>query len=552
MKNIKKMIIKGFKIFEDFEIEFNNGMNILIGDNECGKSTILEAIDVVLNKKYANYDKYIVRDILNKDLVSIFEKKKSFEFLPKVEIYLFFNLDSTCDINYEYKGEIEIGREKYDDYGIKFTCQFNEDFREDLISIILEGKIPFDYYDMSWETFQGKPFNSLRKPLKYLSIDNSKIDSSNTYNYYNRSLFHNKYNNLERVKISNDFRCEINNILEKIEANKLDDSTEFGIDNRKVILDNIITVLENSISLENKGKGRENLIKTEIALAKNKDKLNVISIEEPENHLSHINLRKMLESIKNVNVAEELVQVIVTTHNSLIVNTLNLSNVICINKESPKSFKDIGTTDEGEKAIKFFEKADNLNLLQFILSPKVILVEGPTEYLVMQKAYEEIVDDLLTDEEKIDRKKTNLEREGIEIISVGGVGYNNYIEVAKSLNKRIAILTDNDFLTSQSKLEEINDFNKKNTDIQIFTDKNKDNWTWEVALYNLNKSILDDLIPLKSGAKYSYKCNTEEYDGVLGKMLNQKTEVAYLLTNNEDVKLVYPDYFKECVEWIRK
>ena len=58
MNNIKKMIIKGFKKFEKLEIEFNNGMNVIIGNNESGKSTILEAIDIVLNKKYSNYDRF--------------------------------------------------------------------------------------------------------------------------------------------------------------------------------------------------------------------------------------------------------------------------------------------------------------------------------------------------------------------------------------------------------------------------------------------------------------------------------------------------------------
>lgn len=554
MNNIKKLVIKGFKIFEDFEIEFNNGMNILIGDNESGKSTILEAIDIVLNKKYANYDKYIVKEILNKKIVETFEENKSFSILPKVEIYLFLNLDKTCDIDYEFKGEIKIDNVKYEDYGIKFTCQFNDDFRDDLMSAILEGKIPYDYYDMTWETFQGKPYNSLRKPIKYLSIDNSKVDISNTYNYYNRNLYYNKYDNLERLKISNDFRSEINGILEKVGANKLNDNSEFGIDNRKVILENILTVLENKISLDNKGKGRENLIKTEIALNKSTDKLNIISIEEPENHLSHINLRRMLENIKNVNNDDNPTQIIVTTHNSLIVNTLNLSNVIWISDRKAKSLKSINNTSEGKNAIKFFEKADNLNLLQFILSPKVILVEGPTEYLILQKAYREIVDDLKKEQNK-GQEIQNIENEGIEIISLGGVGYNNYLEIAKTLNKKVAILTDNDFITNENKLADISQFNEENDGIgvKIFTDGDKNNWTWEVSLYNLNKELLESKIPLQKGSKYSYKCNNGiEYTGCLGKMLNQKTDIAYLLSTETDIKLIYPDYFKECVEWIRQ
>ena len=102
VNKIKKIIIKGFKLFEDFEMYFNSGTNILIGDNESGKSTILEAIEVVLNKKYSNYDKYIVRDILNRNIVKKFEEGKDFTILPKIEIYLFLDLD--CDNNYDYYG----------------------------------------------------------------------------------------------------------------------------------------------------------------------------------------------------------------------------------------------------------------------------------------------------------------------------------------------------------------------------------------------------------------------------------------------------------------
>lgn len=551
MNKIKKIIIKGFKLFENYEMDFNGGTNILIGDNESGKSTILEAIEVVLNKKYSNYDKYIVREILNRDAVEKFEKNKEFSILPKIEIYLFLNLDNECDNNYDYYGEIKIENNKYEDFGIKFTCKFNDDFRDDLMSAIMDGKIPYDYYELTWETFQGKPYNSLKKPLKYLAIDNSKTDSSNTYNYYNKHLFLSKYDNFNRLKISNDFRSEINNLMKKIGADKLDDKSEFGIDNKKVILENIITILENNISLENKGKGRENLVKTEIALNKKNEKFDLVSIEEPENHLSHINLRKMLENIKQVNANEEDIQLLVTTHNSLIVNTLNLSNVIWINNKMPLNLRKLYETDEGKNAIKFFEKADNLNLLQFILSPKVILVEGPTEYILMQKAYEEIVDEFLTEEEKLKKLKSNLETDGIEIISCGGVGYNNYLEISKYMNKRIAVLTDNDYITNPNKITEIKEYNNSNTTSQIFTDSDVNNWTWEVCLYNLNKDLLEEKIPLQKNAQYKYECKNIVYNGCLGKMLNQKTEIAYFLIK-ENIPLNYPQYFKECIKWIRQ
>lgn len=51
---IDQLIIKGYKKFEKFDIEFNKEINVIIGENESGKSTILEAIDIVLNQKVFN------------------------------------------------------------------------------------------------------------------------------------------------------------------------------------------------------------------------------------------------------------------------------------------------------------------------------------------------------------------------------------------------------------------------------------------------------------------------------------------------------------------
>ena len=50
---IKKVKIRNFKSFYGlFEFELNRGLNILVGNNETGKSTILEAIHLALTGLY--------------------------------------------------------------------------------------------------------------------------------------------------------------------------------------------------------------------------------------------------------------------------------------------------------------------------------------------------------------------------------------------------------------------------------------------------------------------------------------------------------------------
>ena len=77
MNHIKSLHIEGFKKFVPLDVEFNEHMNILVGENEAGKSTILDAIKTVLNQQYRNADKSILRDLLNKRIVAAFEANPS-------------------------------------------------------------------------------------------------------------------------------------------------------------------------------------------------------------------------------------------------------------------------------------------------------------------------------------------------------------------------------------------------------------------------------------------------------------------------------------------
>jgi len=46
--HITRTIIKNYRCLQDSNIELNEKLNILVGDNECGKSTFLQAIQLAL------------------------------------------------------------------------------------------------------------------------------------------------------------------------------------------------------------------------------------------------------------------------------------------------------------------------------------------------------------------------------------------------------------------------------------------------------------------------------------------------------------------------
>ena len=45
---IKKLILKNFRAYQDISIDLDSNLNVIIGKNDVGKSTILEAMDIFL------------------------------------------------------------------------------------------------------------------------------------------------------------------------------------------------------------------------------------------------------------------------------------------------------------------------------------------------------------------------------------------------------------------------------------------------------------------------------------------------------------------------
>lgn len=524
MNYLKRMKIFGFKKFKKFDIEFNQNVNILVGDNESGKSTILDAINTVLTQKYKNYDKYIVKELLNNDLVLQFKSNPSLETLPQIQIDLEMQLEDTPNSGL-YNGMIHSFEKNKELYGIRFKCAVPDDTLEEVMPIIELGEVPYEYYKMTWNTFQGNSYNSFKKPLNFLLIDNDNIDSSNSYNYYNKTLFIDNHDNRLQTEIKSKFRYELNQIFEELPIKEVNEHQKFGVNEKKVVFENIITILDDDVPIENKGKGKENLLKTKIAVNKNIERINIIAIEEPENHLSFINLKRMINELKE----QEGKQLIITTHESMIANSLNLKNILWIKGTKMISLKDIPDDDAN-----FFLKASMNNMLQYILSNKVILVEGPTEYMLIPKIFKKLFD-------------KSIEEFGITIIDCGGIKYKRYLDIAGKIGKKVAVLTDND--NKQSNLYYKEENNNSNDNIKIYMDDSLDNWTWEACFYNLNREKLEEIIPVKEDANYLF--HGKDYGKVLGKMLNNKVDIAYQMYNC-DYDFVIPQYIKDCLQWIKE
>lgn len=65
MPEIKKIVLRNFKRFEKLDLRLKPGLNVLLGDNEAGKSSVLLAIDVALSASRSKIDAVSIESLLD-------------------------------------------------------------------------------------------------------------------------------------------------------------------------------------------------------------------------------------------------------------------------------------------------------------------------------------------------------------------------------------------------------------------------------------------------------------------------------------------------------
>lgn len=181
---IQKIKISNFKCFKGlFEIELNKGLNILVGNNETGKSTILEAMHIALTGLYGgrNIRNELSQYLFNKEVVdSYINSVNNGTALPPpfISIEIFFD----GSINPEYEGNNNSDRAYCE--GLKFEISFNEKYNSEYNTLISKKSmmsIPIEYYEASWTSFARQSVT-----IRSIPIKSTMIDSSN-YRYQNGS-----------------------------------------------------------------------------------------------------------------------------------------------------------------------------------------------------------------------------------------------------------------------------------------------------------------------------------------------------------------------------
>lgn len=536
MSIITKLKILNFKGFESFNLEFNEGPNIIVGNNEAGKSTILEAIHLCLTG-------YFHGKILKNDLTPyIFNKAVEQKYLKSL-LSLNPMLPPVVDIELFLKGdglEKLLGdgnSEKVSNTSILYRIEFDKDFQEEydeLINTKSLKNIPIEYYKVTWRSSSRDTITSRSIPLKSALIDSSSSKFSNGSDIYvsriikddleasEKASISQAYRELKEVFVNQDSIKNINKKLllkSKISTKKINISVDLS--SKNAWESTLMTYLD-EIPFHYIGKGEQCMIKTKLALShSNASSSNVILIEEPENHLSHSKLNEFVLCLEDQLVDKQL---IISTHSSFIANKLGLSNLILVNDK--KSIRlDKLKTDTQE----FFKKLAGYQTLRLILSKKIILVEGPSDELIVQRAY-------------CDKFGNIPIQNGIDVISVG-LTFKRFLEIAKLINKDVSVVTDNDNDFYNKVTKKYEEFSS-NQFIKIFADNRNHLNTLEPQIVDANSSDLKTFAEVV-GVDFK-KYNKAEL--ISDYLIKNKTDWA-LKVFESNKQINYPQYIIDTISW---
>lgn len=519
MTTIKELVLLNFKRFTSFEVNFDPKINIFIGDNEAGKSSILTALDLVLSGSKSKVETFGLSGLFNNEAVSTFlAGSKEVSKLPKMHVEIYLTDQGNFDLHGKYNSK-GIACD-----GLSLECELNQEFSKEVALLLAEDgdNFPFEYYSIKFTTFSGESFTGYRRFLKHLVVDSSQINSEYATREYTKAVYSTHATTLERHKHENEYRKHKNNFknVALSEMNTKLEDYKFSVrTSPKASLESDLIITEDDIPIESKGKGKQCIIKTEFALQKGKQALDVVLLEEPENHLSHVNMRKLIDHIAE----SEKNQLFIATHSNLICTRLDLRKAITLNAgiASPVILKDLPSD-----TAKFFIKAPDNNILEFALSKKVILVEGDAEFILLESLYGKY-------------SGSSLVKDGVHVISVGGTSFKRYLDLAKLLKVRTAVVRDNDGDYANNCTANYSDYPEPH--IKVFADPNNARETFERCFYQDNTTICDELF-LPGRVSLS----VQDY------MLKNKADCAFELLDKRGSVLAAPAYIQDAIAWIRQ
>lgn len=501
ISEIKIEGLRGFGVSKT--IKFNEGINVIIGHNNSGKTTILKALDLVFGKtskqlSIDDFNKNVPIDSLKEVSPSVKitatltespDEEEYSEDLVTVATWL-----TKIDKPYEAKLTYEcfLSKKEKENYKASMTAISSEDpqdywneikynFQRKYINRILIGnpsngnildsesisKFDFQFLsairDVERDMFSGR--NSLLKEVIDFFID-YEVKTNNELSEIDKK----KELKTKRVKFSNDAQVLIGQLQDRMKIGKKHmlkyaEDTGASYENMKPdfegrILDTelysalkLIVESETGVKIpaSQNGLGYNNLIYISLLLAKmqknasgdymgsNTKVYSMLAIEEPEAHL-HPNMQYKFLKFLSQNKEKEVRQIFITTHSPNITAAVDLKSIILLHKNNG----DLNIAYPGAVFSDSAEDQESLKYVQrFLDVTKSDMFFAKGVLLVEGISEQLLIPEFakLLDKDLIDKQ--------ISTINIGGRYFNHFLKLfdtnnKNAINKKIACITDLD------------------------------------------------------------------------------------------------------------
>ena len=463
--------IKHFRSINSLTLNFNHGLNVLVGENNAGKTAIIDALKISLGYGNQKRDLYVSLGDFHIDKTILSEEHHDIEFHLHFKIeapeeaawfndMLNVNEDSSQNLQLHFKYYVDevagFKRVRYKVWGgVNEGQLISPDVLTLLYHVHLGALRDAEQYlrpirgnrlGQLYSNMQTNPDKIIDKEKKKeiagkikLAIDSDPDWVSHVQNgetkineHLKETSFINKHQPVDVDFLAYDFNKLVDNLKMQIPIYS------------EALLDGDLAK-QKHFELYQNGLGYNNLIYTATILGDLKQRRQLdaetyiaLLIEEPEAHL-HPQLQNLFFNYLNKLEAELGFQVFVTSHSPTITAKANLNSILVLqnheHKVSSLSIKESGLTDSNRN---YLHKFLDVTKSQLFFSEGTILVEGISEAL------------LIPSFSKIMGEEFNIEKAGIELVNLGGVAfehfanlYNNDIE-SKRLKTRCAIISDDD------------------------------------------------------------------------------------------------------------
>lgn len=592
---ISKIMVKNFRNFHNLDIEFQEGLNVIVGPNNVGKTNFMRIIgflnaDPNFKATIDDFNKYVLYNNIEiaKTTPPTIEIEYTIEHdlnfddedsaFSKLSNILVFNsetgnLDENQDGTIKLIGKVSLRYE----YDIKEI----DEYRKELSTIQNFNEL-YQALNKLQENFKWNFYNTttqevIDKKIMNNIFDIDRIDApriidkltDNSKKYVNEKI---KEKNIDifsiKQGITNNLQHELNDVRAEINKDINEDQNQIGITNgRNKFVSNFVfdgdiadffkyELEDDSIGfplpLNFNGLGYNNLIYIRNLLKqKRNNDYNIILLEEPEAHL-HPNMQYKLlnyidelkeQSLENSKIKN---QIFVTTHSSNITANLNTKNIILL------------TIDRSENNIIPVSRATNLSN-NYNFEKVKCLFENP-EYDVSnrtkllqdgEKHLARFLDvtrsDLLFSDkiilvegiaEKLLLPKMfpNLVKEHVSIIELGGINFNYFLPVVFNTNKKVLCITDKD----------IDIIEKQDKELILNISKYQDEKPSIDLLFNGFKNQIKVTKQEKFGSTFEKELFIENYDNLFEELMRLVLPDNYNdLIKHKDIKYWNSHYGEE-------